>query len=103
MIPILKPEQRWECPNCMAKDVTHESQPHTRMHTCAGLHGLTAPMIPAGSDCMVRAVVREDYVGNSLATYDDGGRPIMAVETVRADGSNDVAAYADCATGGGAA
>jgi hypothetical protein len=99
-VPILKPERRWECPNCNFKDVTHEARPHTRMHTCRGLKGLTAPMVPEGSDVMVRANVREDYVGKEDVQYDGEGRPIMAVETIRADGSNDIAVLAPCARGG---
>lgn len=96
-IPILQPEQRWECPNCTATDVTHESQPHTRFHNCRGLKGLTAPMVPAGTRCKVEAVEREDYVGKETVTTDGEGRPIMAVRTTREDG-NDVAVFAPCAT-----
>lgn len=96
-IPVLTPEQRWECPNCTWTDVTYEAQPHTRYHDCRGLNGLSAPMVPAGSDCEVVAVEREDYIGREDVTYDGENRPVMAVETRRADGSNDVAVYAPCA------
>lgn len=95
MIPILTPEQRWECPNCTATDVTHESQPHTRYHACRGLKGLTAPLVPAGTRCKVEAKVREDYIGDDLVTYDSDNRPIMSIETIREDG-NDVAVLAPC-------
>lgn len=95
-IPILTPQQRWECPNCMLKQVTHESKPHTRMHECKGLRGLTAPMIPEGVHCKVEAVVREDYVGSATVTTDAEGTPTMGVNTTREDG-NDVIAFADCA------
>lgn len=94
-IPILQPEQRWECPNCMAKEVTHEAQPHSRFHACRGLKGLTAPMVPAGTHCKVEAVEREDYVGKEEVTVDGEGRPVMAIETTREDG-NDVAVFAPC-------
>lgn len=97
-IPIIGAETRWSCPNCMAAEVTREAQPHTRFHACRGLKGLTAPMIPVGMDCKVMAVEREDYVGNQLVQTDGEGRPIMAVRTERADGSNDVAVLAPCAT-----
>jgi hypothetical protein len=97
MIPILKPEQRWECPNCDLKDVTHESQPHTRMHNCAKFGGFTAPMVPEGTKAKVELKVREDYVGHQNVTYDENGRPISAVETTRNEG-NDVAAFAPCAS-----
>lgn len=95
-IPILSPEQRWACPNCTATDVTHESQPHTRFHSCRGLKGLSAPFVPAGTRCKVEAVEREDYVGKEVVTTDGEGRPVMAVETTRDDG-NDVAVFAPCA------
>lgn len=95
-IPILQPEQRWECPNCQLKQKTHESEPHTRFHACRGLKGLTAPMVPEGTSCKVEAVEREDYVGDEIVTYDADGRAVMAVETIREDG-NDVAVFADCA------
>lgn len=100
-LPILNPEQRWQCPNCDATDVTHEAQPHTRFHNCRGLKGLTAPFVPAGTRCKVEAVEREDYVGREIVTTDGEDRPIMAVETTRDDG-NDVAVFAPCAqTAGG--
>lgn len=95
-IPILNPEQRWDCPNCTATDVTYESRPHTRFHDCRGLKGLSAPFVPAGTRCKVEAVEREDYVGKEIITTDGEGRPVMAVETTRDDG-NDVAVFAPCA------
>lgn len=95
-IPILTPEQRWECPNCTQTEVTHETQPHTRFHACRGLKGLTAPYVPAGTRCKVEAVEREDYIGKEDVTYDADNRPIMRVETTRDDG-NDVAVFAPCA------
>jgi hypothetical protein len=99
-IPILQPEQRWECPNCTLTDVTHEAKPHTRMHTCRGLKGLTAPMVPAGTRCKVEAVEREDYIGSEEVTYDGEGRPIMRVDTTRDEG-NDVAVFAPLARSNG--
>lgn len=99
-IPILKPEQRWECPNCNVKDVTHEAKPHTRYHTCAGLKGISAPMVPEGTHCKVEAVEREDYIGKEVVTLDAEGTPIMRVETTREDG-NDVAVFAPLARSNG--
>lgn len=97
-LPILSSVQHWACPNCSAVDRTTEQQPHSRFHSCPGLNGLTAPMIPAGSGSRVRAVEREDYVGKENVLLDGNGRPIMAVLTERPDGSNDVAVLAPCAT-----
>lgn len=96
-VPILNSENRWECPNCTFTDVTHEAQPHSRFHSCRGLKGLTAPMVPAGTRCKVEAVEREDYVGKETVTLDGEGTPIMRVETTREEG-NDVAVFAPCAT-----
>lgn len=94
-IPILNAERHWECPNCPVTDVTYEAQPHTRMHACRGLKGLTAPFVPAGTRCKVEAVEREDYVGTGTVTVDGDNRPIMAIETTRDDG-NDLAVLAPC-------
>jgi hypothetical protein len=98
---LLRPEHHWVCPNCTLTQVTYETEPHTRFHGCAGLGGLTAPMVPDGVRCKVEAVVREDYTDegrSQLCTYDGDGRPISAVVTTREDG-NDVAALAPCALG----
>lgn len=100
--PLLRPEQHWQCPNCSATEVTHESEPHTRFHACPGLKGLTAPMIPAGTTAKVEAVEREDYVGGELVQADGDGRPVSAVVTTRDDG-NDVAVLAPTALSEGQA
>src|SRR5678810_1035478 len=85
-IPILRRENRWECPNCTLTDVTYEVEVHTRFHNCPGLKGLTAPMVPEGTKCKVTANEREDYVGNDTVQTDDEGRPIMSIVTEREDG-----------------
>jgi hypothetical protein len=96
---LLDAVRRWECPNCTATDVTHEAAPHSRFHACRGLRGLTAPMVPAGTRCKVEALEREDYVGRDVVTTDGAGRPVMAVETTRDDGT-DRAVFAPCAVAG---
>lgn len=97
-LPILEPPaQRWYCPNCTLTDVTHESRPHSRMHACAGLAGLTAPMVPAGTRAKVEAVPREDYVGRDVPHRDMDGNVVMAVRTTRDDGE-DVAVLAPTAS-----
>jgi hypothetical protein len=55
-------------------------------------------MILAGSGARTRAVVREDYVGDEIAQYNQWGQPISAVVTDRPDGSNDVTVLAPTAT-----
>lgn len=93
MVVILKArEQRWECPNCVETAVTTGEA--NRFHTCRGLAGLTAPMVPAGTRCKVEAHEREDYVGREDVQYDGEGRPVMNVITTRDDGSNDCAVFA---------
>lgn len=100
MVPLLRPEHRWECPSCPATDVTHEAQPHTRMHACRGLKGLTAPMVPAGTRAEHRALEREDYVNGDNVQVDGEGRPVMSVITVRDDGQ-DCTVYAPTASARG--
>lgn len=99
-VPMLLNERRWVCPNCSATDVTHEAQPHTRFHACAGLAGLTAPMVPAGTKCKVEAVERQDYINGDHVQVDGEGRPVMAVVTTRDDGQ-DVAVFAPTASARG--
>jgi hypothetical protein len=53
--------------------------------------------VPAGSNCKVEAVVREDYVNGEDVVLDSNGRPIMSIVTTRDDGSNDVAVFAPTA------
>lgn len=95
---LLNPRTDWECPNCDQTDATFRSDVHTRMHTCPGVKGLTAPFVPKGTRCKVVAREREDYVGDESVTLDDDNRPVMALETVRDDG-NDVTVFAPCALG----
>lgn len=111
-VPIFEaPEHRWACPSCSLLHVTREHRPHTPMHNCAGHRGVMVPFVPVASNegparGAVRHVVveRGDYVGGEVGLRtDDNGRPVMAVITERADGSNDCAIFAGAATGSGAA
>lgn len=89
MTMILTPgPQLWVCPNCTDTAVTRGQG--NRYHQCRGLKGLLAPMVLEGTLCRVRAVEREDYVGDEIVHYDGDGRPVMAVCTDRPDGSNDL-------------
>jgi hypothetical protein len=69
------------------------------MHTCRGLKGLTAPMVPAGTKCKIEAHEREDYIGDELVQVDGDNRPIMSTVITREDG-NDTTVYAPTARGG---
>lgn len=93
---MLSAQRLWYCPNCDTKSVTHEAQPHTRFHTCSGLAGLTAPMVPAGTKAKVVVHEREDYIGSETVQLHEG-RPIMNITTEREDGSNDVMVFAPVA------
>jgi hypothetical protein len=93
------PIRNWYCPNCGLRDQTREARPHTRFHTCSGLRGLTAPMLPEGTAAKVEAREREDYVGRELVQTDEGGRPVMSVVTTRDEGT-DAIVFAPTATGG---
>lgn len=89
------PEQHWVCPNCTTTDITR-GKPN-RFHRCGGLAGLLAPLVLDGTDCTVEAVLREDYERRETVARDGEGRPVMAVVTRRADGSNDVVVNAPTA------
>lgn len=102
--PVLlePPVTRWECPRCTFRDVTREAQPHTRLHTCSGLGGLTAPMVEEGAHVKVTVEYRQDYVGSEDVQLDGEGRPVMTVRTTR-DTGDDIAVYAPTAHGSGRA
>lgn len=93
---LLKGERHWVCPNCTQTAVTHKGETN-RFHQCAGLLGIVAPLVPAGMDCQVVAIEREDYVRDEAVQRDANGRPIAFVETLRADGSTDLAVLAPTA------
>lgn len=79
--------RKWFCPNCPVYAVTYNSEGN-RFHTCAGLAGVTAPMLPVGSRAIVVAHEREDYIGKADVQFDAEGRPVMSVETIRDDGTD---------------
>ena len=93
-VPLLEAFTDWECPNCPAQERTRALPPNSsRFHPCPGVHGLTAPLVRAGTDVTVRAVERQDYLGREEQRTGDDGRPYMAVETVHADGRTDLAVF----------
>lgn len=92
------PVARWGCQYCPARDLTRETGPHTRMHSCPRFGGLTMPMVREGDRADVRVNEREDYVGREIVATADG-RPVMSVTTEYPDGRTDVAVYAPTAHG----
>lgn len=87
-VALEPPVTRWYCPSCGAQDVTRQFGVHTRFHNCAGLRGLSAPMVPAGTKAKHVVNVREDYEGGQLAQRDEDGRALMNIVTVRDDGQD---------------
>jgi hypothetical protein len=95
--PLFTSETKWECPNCTTTAVTRRADVHTEFHTCPGMKGLTAPMVPAGTKCKVEAHEREDFIGDEIVALDGDGRPVMNLITTRDDGQ-DCTVYAPTAT-----
>lgn len=108
---MLDPERHWQCPSCGLQHVTREHRPHVPMHPCRGLRGILTPYVevpPGMAELRKHSVrhvakVREDFVGSEIVRKDADGRPIMAVSTERADGSNDLHVFAPTASGSVAA
>lgn len=104
---VLQPETRWECPSCGLQDMTHEARPHSRMHSCSSLGGLTTPMarLKPGQVSLNRNEVvhelieREDFIGEERGVQEVDGMAVMSVHTKRKDGSHDTTVYAPVATG----
>lgn len=87
----------WHCPNCTAAARTVTAK--VPWHNCSGLKGLFSPLIDdAAPKTRVVAVDREDYVAGELVQTDGEGRPVMALNVERSDGSNDRVVYAPTAT-----
>ena len=100
---VLDPTKTWECPACTHRHQTTETRPHVPLHPCAGLGGLSAPMVLEGTQ-KTRHVLQErgDYInGEHGILYDPDGRAIMSVVTERADGTNDCTVFAPTATAAG--
>jgi len=99
VIPILDPTLIWECPNCTVEAKLPIPQPgQTHLHTCPGLRGLAAPLLPRGTKAKVVAHEREDYVGTEHVQLDpEHQRPVMSVVTTRDDGT-DAIIFAPMAT-----
>lgn len=101
-VHLLKPTHYWHCPACGGTDTTHEVQPHSRMHTCPALGGLSTPMASGRSGARLVVNEREDYVGTEDVTVLNG-RPVMSITTEYPDGHTDLAVLAPTAHATGAA
>lgn len=90
-VPLLQAFTDWYCPNCPAAERTPALPPNaSRYHACRGLHGLSAPLVRAGTDCKVTAEERQDYLAGDLQATGDDGKAYMAVRTTHADGREDL-------------
>ena len=86
---IIPEPQGWDCPNCDVTDVTLPLPPgQSRYHACAGLHGLNAPLVRAGTRAKVEAEERADYLNGDEQARGDDGKPYMAVRVTRDDGED---------------
>jgi len=92
VIPILDPHIRWSCPNCPTEARLAYPKPgQSHLHTCMGLRGLMAPLLPFGTNAKVEAIEREDYVGTEQVQLDPQyQRPVMSVVTTRDDGRDTI-------------
>ena len=98
-VALISTRHHWTCPNCTVESVTTTPGPHVRFHTCKGLRGLTAPMVPKGTKCKVEALERQDYVGRELVQLDpQHRRPVQSIVTTR-DNGQDCVVLAPTATG----
>ena len=96
-IPLFNRPDEWYCPNCLATDVTAPLPPgQSRYHPCAGLHGLNAPLLRAGTHAKVEAREREDYLNGDRQATGDDGKAYMAVQVTRDEGT-DVTVFAGLA------
>lgn len=104
--PILEAERFWECPSCGHRKMTTRAGIITPMHRCPKQMGLEVPLVQVLDGGSLKAgavrhvvVERMDMIGpNEVVLLDGRGRPIQAVITERADGSNDVHVFAPLAT-----
>jgi len=95
-VPVLAP-RRLVCPNgcgAVALDLfDHERHVPAgggaaTMHSCRALGSLDVPMVPEGIAFEGRALEREDYVGDEDVQVDGNGRPVMAYEITRDNGTD---------------
>jgi hypothetical protein len=95
---LLEAYQDWECPACGKVARTRPVPANGgQFHRCPKLHGLTAPMVRAGTDCKLVAVDRADYVGAEAVQLGDDNRAYMSIQTVHGSGRLDCAVLAPAA------
>lgn len=97
------PIRRWQCPDCGRQHVTQEARVHTPLHNCTAHALFLTPFVEvhgaelSKKDGVLRFTEREDFISSEIVRTDAEGRPQMAIDTVRPDGSYDRAVYAPTA------
>lgn len=105
-VPILDATKWWECPSCSGQHVTQDLRTITPMHHCRAMKGLLVPYVQVHNNHGIRrgtvrlvALERQDFEGAEKGLRHDGdGKPVFAVHTERADGSNDCHVFPAVAT-----
>ena len=95
---LLDPTRHWHCPLCGKLHVTQQAGQIVPTHPCPAMNGLSVPFLDDTVKSRLVVKDREDYIGDELVQTDNEGRPVMALVTERADGSNDCHVYAPTAT-----
>lgn len=91
------PVQLWGC-ECGAMHRTRITTPHTPMHSCPLVGGVTIPYAPAGREHRgLRVQHWDDYQRSHLTTDDRDGRPVTAVHLDDGNVQHTVV-YPSCAT-----
>lgn len=87
----------WQCSACNTREGTEIDPPFSPMHACKGMAGMSVPLVRVAGRVHLKAIEREDYIGNETVQYDGNGRPIMAIVQEYADGHTDATIYAPTA------
>ena len=84
-VPLLDAWTDWVCPSGCGKRGTDPAAAaeRSRFHPCPRQHGLTVPLVRAGTDCSTTALLRADYEADQGATQlaPEDGRPYMSAVT----------------------
>lgn len=100
-VPLLNQYEDLHCPNCGLEERVSPplAMGSSRFHNCPRLHDLSAPLERVDEDFAVRAVEREDYLGEDTQAMGSDGKAYMAVRTDYADGRSGLAVNAGLAHG----
>lgn len=86
----------YSCSRCTVRALVADAASGSPMHQCAGVAGMTVPLVPAGARSDVRMFAREDYVGTEDVQRDAEGH-VWAAVRVTTDDAEHVAVYAPTA------